>query len=135
MNDILYRYRKTDSTLFSAPMDQSGSSCCHNFVTVVLRYHSKVNPIGALHAWEIYEAVLLCVFKIAFPASLLPELVLTYYNLFSPSCNIFVYYFTHLGKAVCKGLKRQRLIGTAVAQFNYFNSHKANKFIISLIDN
>ena len=34
-------------------------------------YHSKVTPTGDLHAQNIAEAVLLHLFRIAFPASLL----------------------------------------------------------------
>ena len=52
-------------------MNQQESTCCHNFLTVTLSYHSKVTPIGELHVVKIAEAVLLYVFRIAFPASLL----------------------------------------------------------------
>ena len=41
------------------PMDQQGSSCCHKLLTVVLSYHSKVTPSGALNDKKIAEAVLL----------------------------------------------------------------------------
>ena len=41
-----------------------------SFLTVTQSYYSKVTPIGALHAEKIAEAVLLYVFRIAFPASL-----------------------------------------------------------------
>ena len=51
-------------------MDQQGSPCCHIFLTVIPSCHSKVIPIGTLHAEKIAEAVLLYVFKMAFPSSL-----------------------------------------------------------------
>ena len=43
----------------------------HTFLMVTPSYHSKVTPIGALHAEKIGEAVLLYVFRMEFPASLL----------------------------------------------------------------
>ena len=51
------------------PIDQQGSHCCHYFLTITESYHNKVTPIGLLHADQIAEVVLLCVFRIAFPAS------------------------------------------------------------------
>ena len=47
------------------------SPCYQCFLTVTQNYHSKVTPIDALHAKKIAKEVLLCVFKIAFPKSLL----------------------------------------------------------------
>ena len=64
------KYIEQTASVFSLHQtDQQGSSCFHNFLTVTQSYHSKVNPIGALHAEKIAEAFLL--FIIAFPASLL----------------------------------------------------------------
>ena len=37
-------------------MNQQGSPCYHNFLTVPPRYHSHVIPIDALHAEEVVEA-------------------------------------------------------------------------------
>ena len=53
------------------PTKQGESPCCHILLTVLLSYHGKVTPIGALHAEKIAEAVFLYMFRIAFPASLL----------------------------------------------------------------
>ena len=50
-------------------MDQQVSPCYHSFLTVTQSFHSKVTPIGVLYAEKIAEAVLLYVFRIAFPAS------------------------------------------------------------------
>ena len=47
----------------SHPMDEHGSSRCYTFLTVTLSYHSKVTPIGTLHAEKIAEAGLLYVFN------------------------------------------------------------------------
>ena len=47
------------------------SSSYHIFMMVPLSYHSKVTLFGASHAEKIAEVVLLFVFTIAFPASLL----------------------------------------------------------------
>ena len=52
-------------------MNQQVSPCYHSFLAVTQRYNSKVTPIRELHAEKIAEAVLLYVFRIAFPASLL----------------------------------------------------------------
>ena len=51
-------------------MDQQGSPCCHNVLTISPSNHSKMNPVGHLGAEKLAEAVWLFVFKIAFPASL-----------------------------------------------------------------
>ena len=51
-------------------MDQQVSPCCLNFLRVTESYHSKVTPIGALRTEKMAEAVLIHVFRIAFPASL-----------------------------------------------------------------
>ena len=51
-------------------IDQQGSPCCHNFMTVTQSYNSKVTPNGDLHAEKITEATLLYVSTIALPASL-----------------------------------------------------------------
>ena len=57
--------------LFSQhPMHEQGSPCCNNFLYVTQNYHSNVTPIGAMHAKNITEIILLNVFRIAFPASL-----------------------------------------------------------------
>ena len=45
-------------------MDQTVSLCCHAFMIVTESYHSKVTPIGELHAEEIVETVLLYVSKL-----------------------------------------------------------------------
>ena len=52
-------------------MDQQRSPCCHNFLAVAQSYRGKVIPIGAMYAEKIAEVVLLYVFRIPFPASLL----------------------------------------------------------------
>ena len=44
----------------------------------LISYHSKVNPIGALRVERIAEAVLLCVFIIAFPAPLLDRMLIIF---------------------------------------------------------
>ena len=57
--------------LFSLhPTAQQVSPCCHSFLKVPQYYHSKVTPIGALHAKKIAKSVLLYVFRIAFLSSL-----------------------------------------------------------------
>ena len=58
-------------------MDQQVSPSYHTFLLVTPSYHSKVTPIGVLHAEKIAEAVLLYVFRLAFPASLLVQCVFT----------------------------------------------------------
>ena len=51
--------------LFSPyPMDQQGSPCDHNFLTITPSYHSKVSSIDELYTVKIAEAVLLYVFKL-----------------------------------------------------------------------
>ena len=51
--------------LFSPhPIDQEVSPCYQSFLTVTQNYHSKDTPIGALHAEQIAETVLLYVFII-----------------------------------------------------------------------
>ena len=55
----------------SHPLDEQGSPRCYTFLTVTLSYHSKVTPIGTLHVEKIAKAVLVYVFKIELPASLL----------------------------------------------------------------
>ena len=42
-------------------MDQQGSSCCLNVLTVTSSYHSNVNLVGALDAEKLTAAVLLYV--------------------------------------------------------------------------
>ena len=59
------------SANFSKSNEPTGSSCCHNFLTVTPSYHRKVNLVSPLDAQTIAEAVLLYVFIIAFPACLL----------------------------------------------------------------
>ena len=46
------------------------SPCYHSLLTFIQSYHGKVTPISAFHAEKIAVAVLLFVFRIAFPASL-----------------------------------------------------------------
>ena len=53
------------------PTDQHVLTSYLSFLTVTQSYHSKVTPIGALHAEKLYEAVLFNVFRRAFTASLL----------------------------------------------------------------
>ena len=43
--------------------------------TVTHKYHSKVTPIAALYAEKLAEAVLLYVFRIAFPPSLFTRIL------------------------------------------------------------
>ena len=54
-------------------MDQHGSPCCFNFLTVTSSYYNKVNLISALDAEILAAAVLIYVFSIGFPMSLLSE--------------------------------------------------------------
>ena len=62
--------KQTASNIFSASnMDQQVSPSYHTFWMVTQSYHSKVTPIGGLHAEKLDEAVLLYVFRIAFPGS------------------------------------------------------------------
>ena len=69
---LFYIHRKKLLQLFSPhPMDQQVSPCYYSCLTVSRSYHSKMTPISALHAEKIDDAVLLYVFRIAFPASLL----------------------------------------------------------------
>ena len=51
------------------PMDQQGSPCYPNFLSVTSRYHSKVNLVGALDAEKLTAAFLLYVLWIGFPTS------------------------------------------------------------------
>ena len=56
--------------LFSLhPINQKGSSCCHNFLTVIQSYHSQVTHIGALHSEKIAESLLFYVSTITYFAS------------------------------------------------------------------
>ena len=90
------------------PMDQQVSSCYHSFLTVTQSYHSQVTPIGAFHAEQIYEAVLLYVFRIAFTASLLTDPVqpgLFYKHL----CNSFSQSVIHCEK-IFKTIRAEQLI-------------------------
>ena len=50
---------KTAIAVFTASNGQQWSPFCHKFLTVTPSYHSKVTPIGALHAKKIAEPVLL----------------------------------------------------------------------------
>ena len=53
---LLQIHRAKLLQLFSPhPMDQQGSPCCHNFMTVSQSYHSKVTPIGELNAKKIVK--------------------------------------------------------------------------------
>ena len=52
-------------------MDEKGSLCCLNFLTVALSYHSKVNLVGSLDAEKLAEAGFLYLFNIGYPSSLL----------------------------------------------------------------
>ena len=45
-------------------MNQQGSPCCHNWLTVPPSYFSKVISIGALNADKIAEAVWLYAFPL-----------------------------------------------------------------------
>ena len=49
------------------PIDQQGSPCCPNFLTVTSSYHSKVNLVGELDAEKLAAAVLLYVLIMRFP--------------------------------------------------------------------
>ena len=72
MNAILNTKKKTlSSGFFKHHIGQLLSPCYHSFLTVTQSYHSKMTHISELHAEKIPEAVLLYVFRIAFPASLL----------------------------------------------------------------
>ena len=55
------------------PMDQQGSPCCCNFLTVTSSCHSKVNLFGPQEAAKLAEEgfLFLSVFNIGFPSSLL----------------------------------------------------------------
>ena len=44
-------------------MDQQGSPCCHNFLTVIQSYHINMTIMDELHAEEIGEAIMLNVLK------------------------------------------------------------------------
>ena len=52
-------------------INQKGSTCCNTFLTVTPCYHSKMTLGGSLDAEKLAEAILLYVFNIAFPVSLL----------------------------------------------------------------
>ena len=52
-------------------MNLQGSPCCGSLKWLSGSYGSKVNPVGPLDADKLAEAVLLYVFNIALPASLL----------------------------------------------------------------
>ena len=49
-------------------MNQQGSPCCYNFLTVTPNYNSMVTPIGVLHGEKTPNAILPYVLKIAFQA-------------------------------------------------------------------
>ena len=56
---------------FPLPLNQQGSPCCGSLMWLKGRYNSKVNLIGPLD-WERFAAeMLLYVFNIGFPESLL----------------------------------------------------------------
>ena len=58
--------------LFSPhPKVQQVYSCCHNYLTVTQSYNKKNTPICRLHAVRRGKSVLIYVFKLAFPTSLL----------------------------------------------------------------
>ena len=71
MNAILNTESKTASGVPPLAIDHQRSPCCDNFLAAAQSYRSKVIPFNALHAEKIAEAVLLYVFRIPFPASLL----------------------------------------------------------------
>ena len=56
-------------------MDQQGSPCCHNFLTITKSYHSTVTLICTFHAEKITVALLLSVLRTSFPAPLFPAVV------------------------------------------------------------
>ena len=78
-------------------MDQQVSPSYHVFLMVTPSYHRNVSPIGALNAKKIAEAFLMHVFRIAFPASLLPVLVLGFLKLlaFDKSLTSTQFQLTH----------------------------------------
>ena len=78
-------------------MDQHVSPSYHTFMMVTPSYHSNVIPIGALQAEKIAQAVLLYVFRIAFPASHLHVLVLGFWEKFvlDKSLNSTLLHLTH----------------------------------------
>ena len=52
-------------------LDQQVYSCCHKSVTVIQSYNSKNTPSGKIYDVKIAEAILLYVFIMVFPTSLL----------------------------------------------------------------
>ena len=48
MHPILNKYSLTASAIFFDLMNQQGSPCCHNFLTILQSYNNKVTSIGAL---------------------------------------------------------------------------------------
>ena len=70
---ILNTSSKIASPISLPPINQQGSPSYHTFLMVTLSYNSKVTPVSTLYAEKIAEAVLLYVFRIKIPASLLPK--------------------------------------------------------------
>ena len=72
---LLYLRRRKLLQLFSLhTINQQVSPCYHRILTVTQSYQSNVTPIGELHTKKIAKAILLYVFRIAFPASLFPNI-------------------------------------------------------------
>ena len=96
-------------------MNQKGSPCCLNCLTVISSYHSKVTVIDSLDPDEITEVVLLYVFEMAFPASL--------FKLGYLKCHMLFYYQSrdrsHSDTAVHKGLiKTKKLLSNKFCHIN-----------------
>ena len=53
VNVILNPVNKTASANVYASNEPMGSLQCHNFMTVTPSYHSKVTPIGEVHAEKL----------------------------------------------------------------------------------
>ena len=57
VNAILIHRAELIELISLHPIDQQGSPCCHNFLTLTPSYHSKVTSIGASTAKHIAKAL------------------------------------------------------------------------------
>ena len=70
-NPILNTLRKATSAIILHARDQQVSAYNPSFVSIIQSYTCKQVPVGLLHAEKMAKVVLLNVFRIGFPASLL----------------------------------------------------------------
>ena len=78
--------------IFCHPINQQSYPCYHNFLTVTLSYHSKVNFVGPTDGENYGEADFLYVFNVGFPASLLYAKVHDWMTIQTFKCGFSFFY-------------------------------------------